>query len=84
MLGNVVIGVPLAFTILAVLVVALRIYIRARIKAGLGWDDWTMLLAVVSNSNLHHHACIVADIADSHVLGDRNRQPGLVYNGSGV
>lgn len=56
MLGNVVLGVPLAFTILAALVVALRVYVRASMKTGLSWDDWTMLLAAVSISEICHMA----------------------------
>lgn len=55
MRGDVVIGTGLTFTVLAVLAVALRFYARTRTKTGLGWDDWTMLLAVVSTSPTKHH-----------------------------
>lgn len=52
MQGDVILGVPLAFTILAVIATLLRVCVRARMKTGLGWDDWTMLLAAVSISEI--------------------------------
>lgn len=61
MLKNVALGMPVAFTVLAVLLVALRFYIRTRMKTGLGWDDWTMLLAVVSASHIHKRTESSAD-----------------------
>lgn len=48
MQGNVLLGIPVLLTILAVLAVGLRFYVRTRGKSLLGWDDWVMLLAVVS------------------------------------
>ena len=34
--------------VIATLVVAARFYARLFIEAGAGWDDWTMLVAIVS------------------------------------
>ena len=34
---------------LAILVVSARMYTRSRIVRNVGWDDWTMLFAMVSD-----------------------------------
>ncbi|KAI1327016.1 hypothetical protein F5Y16DRAFT_373020 [Xylariaceae sp. FL0255] len=47
MANNVILGVPLAFTILSVIAVAARFGVR--IQSRIGWDDWTMLWAVIVN-----------------------------------
>jgi hypothetical protein len=45
-----IVGVEVPITILAVFIVGLRFYARTVIKNVLGWDDWIMFFAVVSNS----------------------------------
>lgn len=81
MLKNVALGMPVTFTVLAVLLVALRFYVRTRMKTGLGWDDWTMLLAVVSTSYIHKHT---ESSADFQILGSRDCQSMLDYNINGI
>lgn len=56
MLGHAIIVITWVFTFLAIVTVALRIYVRTNMKTGLGWDDWIMLIAVVSTSHIHQHA----------------------------
>jgi len=41
-------SVPLTFTILDVIAVALRFFVRTRKRNILGWDDWAMLLALMT------------------------------------
>lgn len=81
MLKNVALGMPVAFTVLAVLLVALRFYVRTRMKTGLGWDDWTMLLAVVSASDIQKHT---ESSADFQLLGSRDCQSMLDYSINGI
>lgn len=81
MLKNVALGIPVTFTVLAVLLVALRFYARTRMKTGLGWDDWIMLLAVVSAPHIHKHTESSADV---QISGDRDCQSMLDYNISGI
>ena len=38
---------PLVVIVLAIFFVALRFYVRILTKAGLKWDDWLILFAVV-------------------------------------
>lgn len=46
---NALLGTPVAFTILAVIAVAIRFWVRITHNARLGWDDWLMLIAMVSD-----------------------------------
>lgn len=46
--GPAIVGVLWAFTTIAVLAVALRLYLRSRILHSVGWDDGFMVAAVVS------------------------------------
>lgn len=43
----------------ALLAVLLRVYTRAKVVHSLGWDDWIMLLAIVSllHCSLKQHTC---------------------------
>ncbi|KAE8371430.1 hypothetical protein BDV26DRAFT_276106 [Aspergillus bertholletiae] len=47
---GIIIGVQTALTVLAVVVVCLRLYVRMRIVRSPGCDDWTMALAAVCAS----------------------------------
>ena len=47
--GPQVIGVSVAMIILSTLAVAFRFWSRKISTAGLWWDDWTILLALVSS-----------------------------------
>ena len=40
--------VMVIMTIIAMLLVALRMYVRLRSERGAGWDDWTIVVALVS------------------------------------
>lgn len=40
--------VPAVFESLATFVVALRFYLRFKLKQGVKWDDWLALLSLVS------------------------------------
>ena len=42
-------GDALATVVAALIAVRLRIFVRARIVRFLGWDDWTIVLAIVSS-----------------------------------
>lgn len=42
------IGITWAFTVPAVLAVFFRFYVRIKLAIGLAWDDWIMLIALVS------------------------------------
>jgi hypothetical protein len=44
-------GTPVAFTILALITVVIRFWMRIKHNARLGWDDWLMLIAMVSDGN---------------------------------
>ncbi|KAK6605986.1 integral membrane protein [Botrytis cinerea] len=44
---NALLGTPVVFTILAVIAVAIRFWVRITHNARLGWDDWLMLIAMV-------------------------------------
>lgn len=46
--GTVVLGTLWTQGAIATLVVAARFYARLLIESGAGWDDWTMLVAIVS------------------------------------
>jgi hypothetical protein len=49
-----VLGVEITLTFIASLFVAARFYSRTYIKHVLGWDDWLMLVAMVSSSLWKH------------------------------
>lgn len=44
------IGVVTAFLILTVLSVGARVYVRVFMIRSFGWDDWLMLVALVSHA----------------------------------
>jgi hypothetical protein len=44
---GIIIGVQTALTVLAVIVVSLRLYVRTRLVRSFGRDDWTMAIAGV-------------------------------------
>lgn len=46
MQGNLLLGLPVAMTVLSIITVSIRFYVRS--TGNLGPDDWTMLLALVS------------------------------------
>lgn len=48
--GSQVVGVSIAMIILSTHAVAFRLWSRKTSKAGLWWDDWTILIALVSSS----------------------------------
>lgn len=52
--GPMIVGLLWAFTIIAVLAVALRIYIRQRVSKYCAPEDWIMLVAVVSKAHRHN------------------------------
>lgn len=79
--GDVVLGMPVAFTILSAFAVALRFYARTRMKMRLGWDDWIMLLAVVSISTFIN---ISKNSAEYYILGLQYIQPRLDHNIHGI
>ncbi|KAF3763194.1 hypothetical protein M406DRAFT_352242 [Cryphonectria parasitica EP155] len=47
--GNVETGVGAAMIALSIIVVGMRFYARTHFKAGLGWDDWLAMVALVGN-----------------------------------
>lgn len=46
--GPWVVAVTWIFTAFATIAMALRLYVRRKLKVKLGWEDWIMLIAVVS------------------------------------
>jgi hypothetical protein len=46
--GKAILGALLALTILSIITIALRFYVRKKIGAALAGHDWTMFVALVS------------------------------------
>ncbi|KAE8337433.1 hypothetical protein BDV24DRAFT_154378 [Aspergillus arachidicola] len=59
---EIIIGVQTALTVLAIVVVCLRLYVRMKIVRSFGCDDWTMALAAVSCHGLGHHIQFLDDM----------------------
>ena len=45
--GPLIMGFGWTFTILAIIAVGFRFYLRRRFGSGSGWDDWLMFIALV-------------------------------------
>lgn len=48
--GSVLVGAILGLLIPAILILMLRVYVRAFITRNMGWDDWLMITAAVRAS----------------------------------
>lgn len=51
--GPAVVGISWAFTIVALVAVGLRMYVRKTIIKSIAWDDWLMCLAMVNIQGFH-------------------------------
>lgn len=80
---GVLLGVLWTETGLATLFTVARFYARILVQPGLGWDDWTMLIALVSP--LQHHQCFMMNVSlpattpVSGVRGHVNLEPGSLF-----
>lgn len=52
--GGALYGVALASVIIALIAVCSRTFVRARIVHALGWDDWIIILAIVSKYSSYY------------------------------
>lgn len=62
--GPLVMGLNWTFTILCVLFVAARFWVRKKIAGFWGWDDWLMLASAVCLPHTRHLLCILTMMID--------------------
>lgn len=70
-LGPLTKNIVIAFTVIALVSVSLRIYTRFRYKA-VGWEDYSIIIATVCQSHIVH-ASSADQVCTALITCDRNR-----------
>lgn len=70
--GPLIIGFVIAFIVISVVIVSLRFWVRYRSNAGLWWDDYVALIALLSvtASNCTRFWCEYASVVNQLPLTD--------------